>query len=120
MNVFLPIQIIFIIFLFFAVSRVFLRVKEGNLSFASFLFWLALWVLAGLSIIKPEFTTHLAKTIGIGRGTDVIIYASIALLFYLIFRTNVMLENLRHEISKLTTEITIKRKEEKEKRRNKK
>ena len=38
-----------------------------------------------------------------------VIYASIVLLFYLIFRTNVMIENLRHEISKLISEIAIER-----------
>jgi len=109
MNSFLPIQIIFLIFLIFALSRVFLRVREGNLTFGAFLFWFSLWLLAIISILKPEFTSYLAKIIGIGRGTDVVIYASIIVLFYLIFRTNVMLENVRHEISKLSTVISIKK-----------
>jgi hypothetical protein len=33
-------------------------------------------------------------------------------LFYLLFRTNVIIENLKHEITKLTTEIAIKEKKE--------
>lgn len=116
MTSFLPIQIFFLIFLFFAASRAFLRVKEGNISFGSFLFWSSLWILATFSVLKPEFTTYMAKLIGIGRGTDAVIYASIILLFYLIFRTNVMMENLRQEISKLTTKIAL---QEKEKRKQK-
>ena len=107
MNIFLPIQILFVIFLLFAASRVFLRAREGNITFSSFLFWLGLWVLAGFLVLNPDFATFLAKKIGIGRGTDAVIYASIALIFYLIFRTNVMMENLRHEISKLSAEIAL-------------
>lgn len=107
MNIFLPIQILFIIFLLFAASRVYLRAKEGNIAFSSFLFWIGLWVLAGFLVLNPDFATFLAKKIGIGRGTDAAIYASIALIFYLIFRTNVMMENLRHEISKLASEIAL-------------
>jgi hypothetical protein len=115
MNTFLPIQIIFLIFLIFAASRTILRVKEGNISFGSFLFWVSLWILATFSILRPEFTSYLAKQIGIGRGTDAVIYASIILLFYLIFRTNVMIENLRHEISKIVTMIALQGEKKKKK-----
>lgn len=119
MNAFLPIQLIFITFLIFAASRAFLRLKEGGITFGAFLFWSGLWILATFSVLNPEFTTYLAKLIGIGRGTDVVIYASIVLVFYLIFRTNVMIENLRHEISKLTSEITIGRTLKRDKKRKK-
>ena len=102
-----PIQIILIPFLFFAISRVYLRAKEGTLSPGDALFWLSLFSLAGFGIIDPNFTTYLAKQLGIGRGTDVVIYISIVLLFYLIFRTNVHLENLRHDITKLVQAIAL-------------
>lgn len=110
MAVYLPIQIIFLLFLVFAASRALLRLKEGNITPASFLFWSGIWVLATFSVVKPEFTTFFAKVIGIGRGTDAVIYASIILIFYLIFRINVMMENLRNEITRLTTKIAIDRK----------
>ena len=118
MNIFLPIQILFIIFLLFAASRVYLRAREGNITFSSFVFWFGLWILAGFLVLNPELATFLAKKIGIGRGTDAVIYASIALIFYLIFRTNVMMENLRHEISKLASEIALLN-EDKTKKTNK-
>lgn len=104
----LPIQLILVLFLFFALSRVILRLKDGGIGFGAFLFWFALWALAIISVLKPDFTTFLARKIGIGRGVDVVIYISIAILFYLIFRINVMLENLRQEITQLTREMTLK------------
>lgn len=105
----LPIQFFLILFLFFALSRVILRLKDGGLSFGAFLFWLGLWILAIISVLKPDFTTFLARKLGIGRGADAVLYLSIAVLFYLLFRTNVMLENLRQEITKLTREFALKK-----------
>lgn len=106
----LPVQIILLFFILFALSRAYLRFKEGKLKLGEFLFWLGLWLLAIFSIFNPAFTNYLAKLLGIGRGADVLIYISIALLFYLIFRINVMLENLREEISRVVREIALKEK----------
>ena len=109
----LPIQILLILFLIFALSRVVLRLKDGGISIRGFLFWFALWVLAIIGVLNPGFTTFLARKIGIGRGVDAILYVCIAVLFYLIFRINVMIENLKQEITRLTKEMALKEKEEK-------
>ncbi len=104
----LPIQIILSLALIFAATRVLLRLKDGALTLKSFIFWFAVFVLAIIGVIKPGLTTVIAQKIGIGRGTDAVIYASISLLFYLIFRTNVMLENLRHDLTKLVRDLALK------------
>lgn len=107
MEILLPIQILLISFLLFAVSRTVLRFKDGSLALGSFLFWLALWSLAAVAIIDPSFSTYIAKIIGIQRGADVIIYVSIVLLFYLLFRVNILIENLKEEITKLNRQIAL-------------
>lgn len=109
-------QIILSIFLLFALSRVVLRLRGGQLRLGEFLFWFGLFVLALAGVIEPNFTSFVARMIGIGRGADVVIYASIALLFYLIFRTNIMVEDLRHEITQaIRREAIEKAKKEKKK-----
>lgn len=110
---FLPIQIILLIFLSFAISRVILRLRDGSLTLGAFLFWLGVFLMAGFAVIDPSFTSYIALQIGIKRGTDVVIYFSLALLFYLIFRTNILIENLKEEITRLTREIALKRNKEK-------
>jgi len=115
MSSFLPIQIILIIFLAFAVSRVFLRLRDGSLTLGAFLFWTGLWILGGLAVVKPSFTSFIAREIGIQRGTDVVIYLSLSLLFYLVFRTNILLEDLRNEITKLARKIALKNKQKEKK-----
>lgn len=104
----IPVQVIVVIFLVFAFSRVWLRTREGTLGTGMFLFWTVIWILAILAIINPNLTTEFANKIGVGRGVDAAIYISLLLLFYLNFRNNVQLENLRHEITKLTREIALK------------
>ncbi|OFZ32071.1 MAG: hypothetical protein A2437_18930 [Bacteroidetes bacterium RIFOXYC2_FULL_40_12] len=90
-NSFLPVQVVFGAFLLFAVSRVLLRLKDGTLSLSNFIFWAGLFVVALIGVIKPELTTLVAQKLGINRGSDVVVYASILLMFYLIFRTNILL-----------------------------
>lgn len=106
---FLPVQIVFGIFLLFAVSRVALRLRDGALSWGNFLFWAGIFSVALIGVINPEITTFVAQKLGINRGSDVVVYASILLLFYLIFRTNVLLENLRHDLTDLVRKLALKK-----------
>lgn len=107
---FLPVQIIFSAFLLFAASRVLLRLKDGSLTLTAFIFWFGLFLIAILGVFRPELTSLVAQKMGINRGSDAVIYASIILLFYLIFRTNVLLENLRHDLTKLVRLIALSKK----------
>ncbi len=101
------IQVALLLFLLFAVSRVIVRLRDGHLGRLAFLFWLVVFALAIGGTLLPQTTDVIADVFGVGRGVDLAIYVSIAILFYLVFRVNVMMEDLRHEISKLTTEIAL-------------
>jgi hypothetical protein len=105
-----PIQLVAMVFLIFAFSRVWLRAREGSIGRGMFLFWILVWLLLLVVVVKPELSTQLARKLGIGRGVDVALYISIVTLFYLNFRSNVMIENLRHEITRLTRIIALSQK----------
>ncbi len=109
------IQLILIIFLLFAVSRVILQLKSGNLTAGSFIFWTVLFLVAIIGVLTPELVSKAAKFLGIGRGADVVIYLSIVLRLYLIFRFSITIEDLRHEITKLVREITLSKENKKQK-----
>lgn len=102
-----PIQIFLLVLVLFAVSRVYLRAKEKILSPKTALFWFAIWTAAAFGILLPTTTTNLAEIVGVGRGVDVIVYVSLALLFYLVFRVFVIVEDLRHEITSLIRQIAL-------------
>lgn len=108
MSFFLPVQIMLLVFVLFAASRAVLQFRGGTIRFGALTFWLLIWAVAIVAIFYPEETTRLAKILGIGRGVDVVVYASIAILFYLVFRLHVYLENIRTEISRLIREVAIK------------
>lgn len=104
------IQALLVLFLLFAVSRVLMQVRSGNLTAGSFIFWSSLFFVAIIGVLTPELTGKVARLLGIGRGADVIIYVSIVLLFYLVFRLSIVIEDLRHEITKLVREIALSNK----------
>src|SRR3990167_7350800 len=101
------IQIVLLIFVIFAISRVILRLKEKVLSTQMAFFWVLIWLAALVGILLPKTTTKIASFFGVGRGVDVIVYISLALLFYLVFRIYVMIEDLRHEITFLIRQLAL-------------
>ncbi len=77
-------------------------------------------MLALAGVLEPGLTSYMARRLGIGRGTDVVLYLSIALLFYLIFRLSISLEETRREITDLVRKIALEdeSKQVKRKRQN--
>lgn len=101
------VQIVLAIFLIFALSRVVLRFRDRKLSPLEFIFWAFLFIAAIIGVSFPDQTTRIAKMVGIGRGVDLVIYGSIVVLFYLVFRIYVMMEGLHHEITELIRKIAL-------------
>lgn len=103
----MAIQIILSFFLLFALSRVLLQMRKSNLTLQSFFFWAGVFLAAFVGILDPKITGRLAFLLGIGRGADVVTYVSIALLFYLVFRLSIAIEDLRHEITELVRKLSL-------------
>lgn len=101
------IQIILLIFITFFLSRVYLRSKEKVIPVKTALFWTIIWVLALVGIILPATTSKVASFFGVGRGVDFILYLGISVLFYLVFRIYVMIEDLRRELTKIVRRVGI-------------
>ena len=106
-------QILALIFITFAVSRAILRAKDNKISYGELFFWLAVWGGLIFVVFFPDVTSQVADILGIGRGTDVIVYTSIVLSLYMIFRLYVKVEETEREITKLVRVIAIKNKKKK-------
>jgi small membrane protein len=104
----LPFQLFLFLILLWPISRVLFRFRDGVIKLGSFLFWLAIWLTGAVAVFFPGFLTYLANFFNIGRGSDLAIYGAIAVLFYLVFRLSVVIENQSNEISQLTREIALK------------
>ena len=107
-------QIFLCLFLVFALSLVILRFIGGTLSFFGLIFWSALFGSSIIAVLFPSITGVIAQSIGIGRGVDAILYASISLLFYLVFRLYIYIEDLRQEMTRLIQRLALNKENDKE------
>ncbi len=99
------IQYLIIIFAIFAYSWSILRFKDKNITRSEFGFWTIIWSSIIIFTLIPSITTVFSQPLGIGRGIDFIIYFSIIILFYLIFRIYVKIERQRQEITLIVREV---------------
>ncbi len=111
MNLF---QIFFLIFVIVAIVVVFRRYREGFLGIKGTIFWIVFWVCAAIVVLIPNSTLVIAHRLGIGRGSDLIIYASVAIIFFLLFRFHIKMESLHRDMTKIVREIALKAKEKNE------
>ncbi len=102
------IQIGLLIFLIFALSRVILRFKSSEVSLTGFIFWFTVFGTAIIFAVFPDLTSIIARGLHVGRGVDTVVYISIALLFYLVFRLYVYLQDIRHEITDIIKKIALR------------
>ena len=72
------------------------------------LFWMIFWVVVGTAVLLPQVTVFLANYLGVGRGSDLVIYASLIFIFYMIFRLFVRQQKIEKNISKIVEEIAKK------------
>jgi len=108
-----PFQVIAVVFGLFALSRVFLRLKDNRLSHREFMFWTVIWVFLMVIALFPDLTTDVALKFGIEKGVNLVVSLSIIILFYIIFRLYVRVENLSHDITKIVRGLAVEKKKRK-------
>jgi hypothetical protein len=100
-------QILFILFILFAISSVIKRRRDGLLGPKGFVFWAGFWALAALAILWPNSTTVLANYLGIGRGADLILYVSLAIMFFALFRLHIKIESIGRDVTTVVREHAL-------------
>lgn len=107
------IQILVVIFVIFALWRVIAKYRRQELRIADFLMWLVFWVAVGVAFFTPASVTRIANLLGIGRGTDLVLYVGVVAVFYFMFRIFVRLEKMERDITKVVRRETIETGEKK-------
>ena len=70
--------------------------------------WTVLW-LGGIGVtLIPKITERLASVFGVGRGVDLILYAAVAIQFFLIFKLFINNERLERKLTELVTRDALK------------
>ncbi|MBI1969290.1 DUF2304 family protein [Candidatus Woesearchaeota archaeon] len=102
-------EIVVTAFALFALSRVMLRMKDGKITKKEGFFWCAVWVLAIVLVFVKDYLNLLQDFISTRRPVDAIIYISIILLFYLVFRIYVKLDQMEQDITTIVRNRAIQR-----------
>ena len=100
------IQILLSLFILFALIKVIGRFRAKEVSLGALVFWCIFWLVVLVVVWQPRLSTDLANRLGVGRGTDLIMYVSVAALFYFIFRLTVRIEKIEKSITKIVRELT--------------
>ena len=101
------IQLVLIAFALFALLRVFAQYRAQKVSSGWFCTWTLLWVLVIVVVLVPDVTNFFAAAAGVGRGADLVVYVSLAVLFYSLFRLAVRQEQLHRELTELVRKIAV-------------
>ena len=65
-------------------------------------------VLAGIiAVLWPDLTTVAANAVGVGRGTDLVLYLLVMVFAYAALTTAQKIHRLQHDITVLTRELAL-------------
>jgi small membrane protein len=97
----MPIQFLLVLILLSAVAVAWKRVRERVISAKEAVLWTLLWFIAIIIILLPNTTSIVARWLGVGRGADLVLYASIVTLFLIVFKIFVSLDALDRKLTEL-------------------
>ena len=104
-----PSQFFLLTFVLIALSKAIYAYKQRGMRAPDCLFWTLVWIGTASIIIFPDATSFIAHLLGIGRGADLIIYTSLLITFYLLFRIHLILARFEQEITEIVRAIALER-----------
>ena len=69
--------------------------------------WLSIWFAAAIATIWPNSTAVVARTVGIGRGVDLVMYCSVFVMFIGFFYIYTRFRRLDHALTVLVRQLAI-------------
>lgn len=105
-----PVQIAAGIVMLLGIIRAIVLFRNRKLTFAWFAFWIIIWGGIGVMAFIPAVSYMLSQPLGIKRGIDLLIYLSIIVLFYLVFKLFMKVESQSRNITSLVRELALRKK----------
>lgn len=76
--------------------------RKNQITKNEFIFWFSFWLVSAVVIIFIKKIDSLVSTLGFsGSGIQILLYFSVATLFYFIFRVRLRIERLEQNLTKL-------------------
>jgi len=101
------IQFLLLAILIAALLLTWRRTKQNALSRRAAILWSLLWIAGGIVVMLPDVANLFANLVGVGRGADAILYVSVLLIVYLLFRVFLRLDRMERDLTKLVRRIAL-------------
>lgn len=101
-------SIIIVLFSFIALLLTLSKFRTKKISRRTSILWNLIWISLMILAIIPGISSTIAREIGVQRGSDVIIYTAIFIIFYLLLVLYSKIEKVEKEITVLVRKIAIK------------
>ncbi|MBU0466345.1 MAG: DUF2304 family protein [Nanoarchaeota archaeon] len=105
----MTVQWVVLAFVAIMIVKLTLDLRRSKISESKFIMWAVIWLALAIIAFFPEIVFFLAGLIGIERAKDLPIYLSIILLFYLVFKIGIKIENINHEITRLVKKLALEK-----------
>lgn len=99
------IQIILLLLVVLAIRRLYIKYTNHDIGRGEFIAWLLLWLAALLVVALPQTASYLAILVGVGRGSDLVVYLAVLILFYLVFKMVVRLEKIEQQLTMIVRSL---------------
>lgn len=95
------IKLVIIIFVLVVIWKTVLRFRKGDITNRELTIWIIFWGLVIGATLLPKKTDIVAQWLGVERGADLLVYLSIIVLFFIIFKVIAKLEKIDRDITKV-------------------
>lgn len=102
------IQFLLSLVLLIAFAMTWKRARQNAVTRNEAIFWSVIWIIAAVVIWEPDFSTKVAHFVGIGRGADLILYASVIALLIMVFQLHVAHDRLERKLTELVRQQALR------------
>jgi len=101
-------QIIALVLIAFFVSRLISQKRKKQINQNEFILWIAFWFLGALAIIFIKEIDRLVEYLGFsGSGINFLLYISIIILFYLVFRLRLNIAKMDKNLTEVVRKVAL-------------
>jgi hypothetical protein len=104
-------QIIALLVIVFFLVKLSQQKHRSEITRFEFAIWLMFWLLAGLAVIFIKFIDRISSSLGFrALGIDLMVYMGIALLFYLVMKMRIRINQIDRNITKIVKHLALEEK----------
>ena len=106
------IQILVLVAVLLMVAKLLISSRRKEISSRRLGLWIFFLIIIVVLVFYPGLSDRAALFLGIDRGTDAAFFAAILLIFYLLFKIFMRLEQMESGITKVVRELALRESED--------